>query len=243
MTDGNAVSGQQAAQPAPASQGAQPDGKSLSPEIIQVLEGVVGKALDAYTRKEQSIRDKREARITGRVQELEQTFKSLNGGQDLTAEQRSQLRNVAAGQIGTEPPEHAGETTQAPAAQPAPQAETPIDPRQQWIENEFKAVGINTNENDPEVIEFGKKFKPDMGITALSKLVQETIEAYGARLQNKPSNLDPSTASARVSAAVATGSPTNLETQYYAELDKVRGNIDAILQIKTKYRKLGLQVN
>ena len=238
LTEGNEVSGQQAAQPATTSQGVQPPGQPLSPDVIQLLRGEIKNALGEFSREQQSQRDKQERRITDRVKGLESTFKSLNGGQDLTPEQRNQLRSVAAEQIEAEPLEHT-EPSKAQAAQPTPKAEEP-SAVEKLILKKFQKAGVTIEDGDPELVSL-KGIDPT-DLDDLKEKIDAAIEAKRARLQTKPSNLDPSTASARVSAAVATGSPTNLETQYYAELDKVRGNIDAILSIKTKYRKLGLQV-
>ena len=242
MTDGNEVSGQQAAQPATTSPGVQPQGQTLSPDVIQqVVEQTVEKALSAYEKRQQSQRDKQEARINKRLSDYEGTYKSLLG-QDLTPEQRSQLRTKAIEDVTNETREM---DTQVPspvqAAQPAPKAEVANNPVERMVLKAFEKAGVTIEDGDPE-LELLKNADPG-DILEFSAKISTAIEQKKTRLQNKPSNLDPSTASARVSAAVATGSPTNLETQYYAELDKVRGNIEAILQIKTKYRKLGLQVN
>src|SRR3972149_3080933 len=98
-TEGNEVSGQQAAQPAPASQGAQPNGSTLSPDVIQqVVEQSVERALSAYEKRQQSQRDKQEDRINKRLKSYEDTFKSLSG-QDLTPEQRQQFRTRAVNDV------------------------------------------------------------------------------------------------------------------------------------------------
>ena len=238
MSEGNEVSGQQAAQPVTASQGAQPAGSTLSPEVITVLRGEIKTALSEFSREQQSQRDKQERRIADRVKELETTFKGLNGGTDITPEQRSQLRNVAAGQIENEAkPEHDERTSQVQAAQPTPKVEpTAVE---KLILKKFEKAGITIEDGDPELAQL-KGIDPT-DIDDLKDKIDAAITAKRNRLQAKPSTLNADAAS-RVSAATVTGSPADLKAQYYAELGKVRGNIDAIMQIKTKYRKYGLEV-
>ena len=238
MTDGNEVSGQQAAQPAPASPGAQPNGSTLSPDVIQTLRTVVDEVLETRSRREQSARDKQEKRIADRIQELEQTFKGFSGGVDITPEQRSQLRSVAAKQIENETtPEHDDRTSPAAAAQPTPKVEqTQVE---KLILKKFEKAGITIEDGDPELAQL-KNIDPT-DLDDLKEKIDTAITAKRERLNAKTSNLSPD-AAGRISAATGTGSPNNLKTQYYAELEKVRGNIDAILSIKTKYRNLGLEV-
>lgn len=238
MTDGNEVSGQQAAQPAPASQGAQPEGSTLSNELIQTLRGEIKSALSEFSREQQSQRDKQERRIADRVKDLETTFKNLNGGTEITPEQRSQLRSVAAGQIESETqPEHDERTSPAAAAQPTPKVEPSAV--EKLILKKFEKAGITIEDGDPELAQL-KNIDPT-DLDDLKEKIDTAITAKRERLNAKTSNLSPD-AAGRISAATVTGSPNNLKTQYYAELEKVRGNIDAILSIKTKYRNLGLEV-
>ena len=238
MTDGNEVSGQQAAQPEPASQGAQPNGKELSPDVIQLLRGEIKSALSEFSREQQSQRDKQERRIADRVKELTTVYQGLNGGAEITPEQRSQLRSVAAGQIESEAkPEHDGQTSQAQAAQPTPKVEkTQVE---KLILKKFEKAGITIEDGDPELAQL-KNIDPT-DLDDLKEKIDTAITAKRERLNAKTSNLSPD-AAGRISAATGTGSPNNLKTQYYAELEKVRGNVDAIHQIKTKYRGLGLEV-
>lgn len=237
MTDGNDVSGQQAAQPVATSQGVQPDGSTLSPELIQTLRGEIKNALGEFSREQQSQRDKMERRISGRVQELTETYKTFNGGQDLTPEQRDQLRNLAAKQLA-EQPEHEQQVSTQPAAQPDKRQEP--SPVEKLILKKFEKAGITIEDGDPELADL-KNIDPT-DLDDLKEKIDTAIEKKRARLQNKSSNLTPD-ATSRVSAATGTGIPSNLDNQYRDELNKIRrGDIDAIFNLKEKYRKLGVKV-
>lgn len=237
MTDGNDVSGQQAAQPAIASQGAPPAGSTLSPDLIKVLRGEIKNVLGEFSREQQSQRDKMEARISGRVQEMAETFKTFNGGQDLTPEQRDQLRKIATKQIG-EQPEHEQQASPQQAAQPTQRQEP--SHVEKLILKKFEKAGITIEDGDPELTDL-KNIDPT-DLDDLKEKIDAAIEKKRARLQNKPSNLNPDAVS-RVSAATVTGTPTDLENQYKVELGKIRrGDVNAIYDLKTKYRKLGLKV-
>lgn len=239
MSDGNEVSGQQAAQPVTASQGAQPDGRTLSPDVIQqVVEQTVERALSAYEKHQQSQRDKQEARINKRLSDYENTYKVLLG-QDLTPEQRNQLRSKATEEVNNEIREDVPEPSRQAAAQPTAKAEEP-SAMEKLILKKFEKAGIKIEDGDPELALLTNLDPTDLD--DLKEKIDQAIEQKRARLQTKPSNLNPDAAS-RVSAATVTGLPNNLETQYRAELEQMRrGDADAFMKIKEKYRKLGLKV-
>lgn len=243
MSDGNEVSGQQAAQPETASKGAQPGGSTLSPDVIQqvvkqTVEQTVESALSAYEKRQQSQRDKQEARINKRLTDYENTYKTLLG-QDLTPEQRSQLRSRATEEVKNEIREDVPEPSQQAAAQPPAKAEEP-SAMEKLILKKFEKAGMTIEDGDPELALLANIDPTDLD--DLKEKIDNAIEQKRARLQTKPSNLNPDAAS-RVSAATATGLPNNLETQYRAELEQMRrGDANAFMKIKDKYRKLGLKV-
>lgn len=198
MTDqGNHVSGQAPAQESTTSQGVQPSGKELSPDIIQLLRGEIKNALGEFSREQQSQRDKQEARILGRVQELKATFSALNGGQELTADQLSELHKVAAKQVAEQPEqEHAQQTSSQPkAAQPEAQAE--MGPVEKLILKKMEKAGITIEDGDPEIAMLQNINAEDLD--DLKDKIDTAINAKRARLA-KPSST-PEAAVARVSAA------------------------------------------
>lgn len=224
---------QQAAQPVPPS----PDGGALSGQgldpIIPILKQVVQEALEEHRRREQSIRDKMEARIQKRVQELEETMRQLVG-QDLTPEQRETLRTIAAKNVQSEmeSEQHSAVQTSAP---PAPKDANPIE---RLILRKFQKAGVFIEDGDPELAYLaGADFED---LDDLNSRLDQAIQAKKQRLQNKPSELNPTTSPGRT--PLVSGSQPDLKAEYYKELEKARGNVDAIFAIKQKYRKLGLNV-
>jgi len=207
LTEGNEVSGQQAAQPATTSQGVQPPGQPLSPDVIQqVVEQSVERALSAYEKRQQSQRDKQEDRINKRLKSYEDTFKSLSG-QDLTPEQRQQLRTRAVDEVNGELKEmDKQEPSQTQAAQPAPKAEEP-SAMEKLILKKFEKAGITIEDEDPE-IELLKNLDPT-DLDDLKEKIDLAIEQKKARLQAEPSEVS-AAAAARVSAAAGSqGLPGN----------------------------------
>lgn len=206
MAEGNDISGQQAAQPVPASQGAQPQGNPLSTELIQQLVAqAVESTLSTYEKRQQSQRDKLEKRINDRVVGLESIFKSLNGGQELSAEQRGQLRNMAAEEVQKEPAEH--DAAPSPQAAAQPQANVETSPLEKMVLKQMQKAGMTIEDGDPE-LELLKNIDAT-DLDELTATITKAVEQKKARLQNKPSTLTPDTANARVSAATVSGTPGN----------------------------------
>jgi hypothetical protein len=225
---------QQAAQPVtPSPEGGALSGQGLDP-IIPVLKQVVQEALEEHRRREQSIRDKMEARIQKRVQELEETMRQLVG-QELTQEQRETLRTIAAKNVQSEMETESHSPAQ-PSAPAAPS--TDANPLERLILRKFQKTGVFIEDGDPELAYLaGADFED---LDDLNARLDQAIQAKKQRLQSQPSELNPSTSAGRT--PLVSGQPANLEAEYYKELEKARGNIDAIWAIKQKYRKLGLKV-
>lgn len=204
------VSGQPEAQPVERSLDAkQPVQESpLSAEkVAEIVNKSVQDAMGAYERQQQGLRKKQESRIEQRLQAYEAAMRQINGDQELTGEQRNQLRTMARTEVEAElnqPPQEKPSPGQE--AQPDKKNEQPLNPVEKLILKKFEKAGITIEDDDPELADL-KDIDP-YDLDELKVKIDTAIEKKKARLQGKPSNLNPD-AAARVSAAMVTGLPGN----------------------------------
>lgn len=187
MNNMDDVSGQQVAQPESTSPagGVPSAGQSLDPSLIQrVVEETVEKALSAYERRQQSQRDKLEARVSKRLAAYEETLKSVLG-QELTAEQRNQLRQKAEKEVLDEERE-TGKDQAVPPAQAKQDAGLPESPIAALIMKKFQKAGLMIEDGDPEV-EMLLQANPE-DLDDLKARIDAAIEAKKARLNSSSKN-------------------------------------------------------
>jgi len=96
------------------------------------------------------------------------------------------------------------------------------------VKDVYKEAGVTVMEDDPEA-ELIDRSSP----TAFLTSIRQAAEKKKQRIQTAPE--------ARIT-TLGKGQQSNLEAQYLEEKNKIHGDVNALIELKKKYRTKGLQV-
>lgn len=195
---------------------------------------------DEVLRQTQSLTDKAASRIDKKLQdELKKIGDVIKlqrqAGIDITPEQERAMRQTAYdtvfSQLSESEPDH-------PPAQKTPSVPPGEDDRairavaaamNELTDDIYKEVGVMVEQNDPEV-ELIDQSSPSAFLKSLRKAAEKKAQRIATP------------AEARIT-SLAKGSQTSLENQYAEEKKKIQGDVQALIELKRKYRAKGLQIN
>lgn len=203
------------------------DADSLKAEIMSTIE-------DTISRKTQSFSDKVSSRlekdIASKLSSLKNTIDfQRSAGMDISPEVEHTLQQKAIAEA------YSRQAT-LPPAEPTPPPPAPSIPINQYVDETVieleKVMGIGLTKSDPEAA------------TLDSSSPQKFIASYTRALQAKKARETPPPPSANnVPVMGGAMNPAGLAGQYQAEIAKLRpGDVDALINIKTKYRRQGLRI-
>lgn len=190
---------QQDGQPSPEGRGQPGQGGSATPSpegaggnasssglSVDVIRQVVAEALSDYDRRQQSARDKLEARIQKQVQAQLSVLKQA--GIDVTDDLRAKVETAV--RSAPEPPA-SEEPSAAPGGDGEPAKMTPGDPVIEFINGQVaqmeRDAGLSLDENDPEAAQVDLKAPPYRFLTQY----QSALAAKKARLAAEESSSNP----------------------------------------------------
>lgn len=203
--------------------------EALPPGVLTQLEGMLARALDERDRKQQSARDKQEARIK---KEIDARLTALTEAQvELTPEQRVILERKVRDQLSDQPAEEEPAPAQAQATE-QPQSASDIDVLAAEIMQEY---GVVLDEQDPEAESLKEK-----GLTR-----RQWLKRFEDACATKKERLATTSNPAASTVTIGGGStPGNHKKEYIDEMLANRGKgMKVAEQIKEKYRKLGVEVD
>lgn len=191
---------------------------------------------DEVLRQTQSLTDKASSRLD---KKLRDELKKINdvislqkeAGIPITPEQENAMRQKVYDKALQQFGEEEEPTTTA--------QEQPVDPRQMaemaaaavvsgMANDIYKEAGVTVKDNDPEA-EMVDHSSP----TAFLNSLRAAVEKKKQRVQTAPE--------ARIT-TLGKGQSTNLEAQYLDEKKNIQGDVNALIELKKKYREKGLQV-
>ena len=197
--------------------------------LASVVQAAVEKAMEGYTRREQSARDKMEARIKKNVQD---TLAAVQGaGIEVTDDLKKAVQARVREQVASETDQPV-DFTQKPAQAETQKATEPAQPRVAIAKALMDEYGVQLYDNDPETATIDQS-----SMAAFTRTLTAALEAKKAR----KAQADQAAAQVRAPAAPVGGQHTGLMEQYQKELATTRG-VDAVYALKEKYRKAGLQL-
>ena len=188
-------------------------------------------------RQTQSLTDKTASRIDKKLQD---ELKKINevitlqrkAGIDITPDQERAMRQTAYdnvfSQLSENDPEHPTGVQPQPAGEKDQVMQATAMLMNRLTDGVYKDVGTVLMEGDPEV----------------GLIDNSTPEAYLKTLRKaaeKKAQRVSTPAEARIT-SLAKGTQTNLESQYAEEKSKIQGDVQALIELKRKYRAKGLQV-
>jgi DNA-binding winged helix-turn-helix (wHTH) protein len=187
------------------------------------------KAQDDLLRKVQGLVDKNISRVDKRVEtatrEAERVIETMKrNGFSITADQEMKLKSNAVQEALTET---SAQTAAAPA-QAQQQQPDEVAATNAAAAALFKAYGMVIEKDDPEAAQVNLS-DPNSFIRSLTT----ALEKKATRLATPPQARTPD---------MGNNQPTNLQAKYQADLKNVQGNANALIELKKKYRALGLKV-
>ncbi len=219
-------------QPAQGSDGQASTGAEQAPDqpiTRREVEILISRAFDISTRQAQSLTDKMDSRLrkelATRLAAVGQNAKLL--GIEMTPEVAENVRRKVIDEYLTQP-----EIEQAPAEAQLQPGQQPVDPTDKAALDMMRKAGTYIEQIDPEAKTLDMT---DPGAYLLS--MAQAIEAKRQRLAktSQPAQVRTPTI------AGATGAQVGLEAQYRSEINNAQTK-DARLQIRRKYRGLGLEL-
>lgn len=194
-----------------------------------IVQAAVEKAMEGYTRKEQSARDKMEARIKKNVQD---TLTALQGaGIEVTDDQKKVIQARVREQMVSDPDQPADFTQKPAQADPQKQTE-PAQPRVAIAKALMDEYGVQLYDSDLETATVDKS-----SLAAFTRTLTAALEAKKARTAQEAE----AAAQVRAPSATGGGAHTGLMEQYQKELASTHG-ADAVYNLKEKFRKAGLKL-
>lgn len=229
--------------------GQQPAGSDQTPQYLtkdearKLKEEAVKEAEERAFRRAQGYYESEQTRVRERLNGLEQVWKMQEAaGVQLTDEQKNQIKQRTIQEAMTEQPSTVPGTpppAQAPGQQPAGNA--PPHPVTEMAWDMMDKAGVEIIEGDPEfqTLDYTDKSLFLMSVANAISAKKQRLSSAGtppvvqgqAQPQRTPTN------------AGGTGAGSGLEAQYRAELANTPvANKEQILQIRAKYRRLGLNL-
>lgn len=191
-------------------------------------------------RQTQSLTDKTASRIDKKLHdELKKIGDVIKlqrqSGIDITPEQERAMRQTAYdtvfSQLSESEPDHPAEqkTPSVPAGEDEKAIRAVAAAMNDLTDDIYKEVGVVVDKNDPEV-ELIDQSSPAEFLKSLRKAAEKKAQRIATP------------AEARIT-SLAKGSQTSLETKFAEEKSKIHGDVEALIQLKKKYRAKGLQID
>ena len=216
-------------------------GQATEPEYLTRAEAqrLRQEITDEVLRQTQSLTDKAASRIDKKLQdELKKIGDVIKlqrqAGIEITPEQERAMRQTAYdtvfSQLSDSEPDHpkGQNTPSAPVGEDEKAMRAVAAAMNDLTDDIYKEVGVVVEQNDPEV-ELIDQSSP----AAFLKSLRKAAEKKAQRIATP--------AEARIT-SLAKGTKTSLETQYAEERAKIQGDVEALIQLKKKYRAKGLQI-